>query len=54
MSSTRERKQSLNAYKKYKAKILNQLGYSKINTSHFAKAKTEIAVDNIFRSILLG
>ena len=54
MNAVKERIQSLREYKRYKAKILNQLGYSKITLSDFTKAKTEIQVDNMARSILFS
>ena len=46
--------QTLSEYKKEKVEILHELGYKNVTLSDFAKAKSEIAIDNIARSILFG
>ena len=45
---------TLNQYKDYKLRILRQLGYKNIPRETFAKATTEIQIDNIARNIILS
>lgn len=52
-TNTKRYKQALKVYKHRKVSILNQLGF-KVDKEVFDKATTEIQVDNIARSIILG
>ena len=45
---------TLEQYKAYKVGLLHSLGFRNVTKETFAKAKSEIAVDNIAHSIIVA
>lgn len=45
---------TLTQYKAYKVRILKSLGHQNVTSETFSGAKTEIAVDNIARRIIMS